>query len=71
MRAQREQKFDVFYAGNTLYNFYANSIEECREKVRNFFGVKRLPNGTFIENRSAKNYEWLTSPDQAELFRHS
>lgn len=56
----QSDKFTFFIPGNGFtMEFYGKDEKEARESAREWLGVKRLPDGTFVEPYNHKSTEFI------------
>lgn len=58
-------KFQVWLRGSNLCDTEADSEAEARKIIRDFYGYKRLPKGTFVCRISPDYYEAMVKNNQA------
>jgi len=59
------KKFKFFIPGCMSYmEFYGTDENDARETARSWFGVKRLPRGTFVEPYDHKSAEFIRKSNE-------
>ena len=58
------KKFQVWLMGSDLYDITANSKKEALQKIKDFYGYKRAPNGTFVCEIPWNYYDQMVKNNQ-------
>ena len=59
------KKYQVWLRGSDLCDIMANSEEEARQQIRDFYGYKRLPPGTYVCEIPWNYYDSIVKNNQA------
>ncbi len=59
------KKFQVWLGGSDLCDVIANSKKEALRQIRDFYGYRRLPKGTFVCEISWNYYDQIVKNNQA------
>ena len=59
------KKFQVWLRGNDLCDIIANSKEEALQQIKDFYGYKRVPRGTFVCEIPWNYYDQMVKNNQA------
>jgi len=57
-------KFQVWLRGSDLYDVTAETEKEARQQIRDFYGYKRLPKGTFVCRIPGDYYDRMVKSNQ-------
>ena len=58
------KKFQVWIRGSDLFDVMAEDEKEAKQIVRDFYGWKRLPRGTFVCRIPADYYDHIVKNNQ-------
>ena len=58
-------KFQVWLRGSDLHDVVADSEAEARQQIRDFYGYKKLPKGTFVCRIPSNYYDAMVKNNQA------
>ncbi len=59
------KKYQVWLRGSDLCDVMANSEEEARQQIRDFYGYKTLPPGTYVCEIPWNYYDSMVKNNQA------
>jgi len=59
------KKYQVWLRGSDLCDVMANSEEEARQQIRDFYGYKRLPPGTYVCEIPWNYYDSMVKNNQS------
>lgn len=59
------KKFQVWLRGSDLHDTIANSKKEALQQIKDFYGYKRAPRGTFVCEIPWNYYDQMVKNNQA------